>query len=957
MSILLTFLLAFFPAFAQNTADEAELNFQLARDAYQQGEFETALFHFMVSNRLSPNRNVTFNIGRTYHALRRYPEAYRWYYDALHAEEPTSERVLAQIQESLDRLRPQVALLRVTTDPPGATVYLRRKNLGAVGVTPLEVPLDPSSYNVIVELEGYEDVETDSFDLSRRGSIKDVSLTLVQIVGQVAVTGQPGATVHVNSEDSPPLCEVPCTADVPVGRQILYFKKPGFRSLPSLVEVSRGQMLEVNAELLPITGTVVIDAEERGALIEVDGVPAGYTPAVLSDVQVGEHTVRVSARGYDAVEMPIQVLEDETVDLGRVMMNPRLSVTAASRFAEEVSQAPASVTIIPKEEIRAFGYQTAMEALLGSRGVYATNDLVYESLGVRGFSRVGDYGNRVLVTVDGHVMNDAVYGSSYFTTDFLTDMQDVEQIELVRGPGSALYGSNAVFGVVNFVTNSDADEPYRSHAAVSTVDGMIRARVGVGARGNNSGIWASLSGVYGPGKSYFFREYEDLPSGGISQDADETYGRTIALKAWAGNFTLQGTYTGREKEQPNGAFGINLGDHRNSVNDYRGFLEARYLGGSETTKLDARIFVDHYSNLWLGPYGSGIFVDDFDATWIGARAQLNQDIGDNLSLTLGGDTRQAFDLSLKTYELERVGDEGVPGPDDLNLDAPYQIYSGYGVLDLHPGDLIRLNAGVRVDQYAFTVIEDDDVPSITAVNPRGAIILSPGRDVVKLVAGTAFRAPSEYERSYSDGEISSTAARNLDPENSWTTDLEWTHEFSDVLTTAVNGYYSRIDDLIDLDEYPEDPSLVQFQNTAGAVQTVGAEAEIRRWWRGGWMFAGQVSWQRTRVGDLVDGEELTNSPMVLGALMGAAPLGPQVTLATKIRGETPRLTRAGRLTDGAVSWDVTLTGQLERPNIEFGLGVRNLLDWPVYHPGGADLTIDSLPQPGRNFFGSLRVDF
>ena len=443
MSILLTFLVVLFPAFAGNTADEAELNFQLARDAYQAGDFETALFHFMVSNRLSPNRNVTFNIGRTYHALRRYPEAYRWYFDALNAPEETSERVLAQIRDSLERLRPQVALLKVETDPPGATVYLRRKNLGAVGTTPLELPLQPSTYNVIVELNGYEDVETGSFDLSRPGAEQNVSLDLIPIVGHVVVSGEEGATVHLGTEESESLCVVPCTADVPIGRQILYFRKPGFRSLPSLLDVVRDESQDLTAELFPITGTVLVDADERGAAIHIDGKLAGYTPAVLTDVRVGERQLRVSARGYEPVEMPINVVEAESLDVGRLSMDPRFMVTAASRLTEQVSEAPGSVTLIPEEEIRAFGYQSVLEGLVGTRGIYATNDLIYQIMGIRGFNRAGDYNNRLLVSIDGHRLNDNLYGASYVGSDSLTDLKDVEQIEIVRGPGAALYGSNA----------------------------------------------------------------------------------------------------------------------------------------------------------------------------------------------------------------------------------------------------------------------------------------------------------------------------------------------------------------------------------------------------------------------------------------------------------------------------------------------------------------------------------
>lgn len=953
MSILLTFLLALLPAFAQNTADEAELNFQLARESYQKGDFETALFHFMVSNRLSPNRNVTFNIGRTYHALRRYPEAYRWYYDALNSEEPASERVLAQIRSSLDRLRPQVALLSVETDPPGATVYLRRKNLGAVGVTPLELPLQPNAYNVIVSLEGYEDVETEVYDLSRPGAVQEVALDLVPIVGQVTVAGEAGATMHLGSEDGQVLCELPCTVDVPVGRQLLFFKKQGFRSLPSLIDVERDEQLDVTAEMLPITGTLVVDADERGALIEVDGVPAGYTPAVLTDVQVGSHTLRISSRGYDPVDMPIEVIEGETVDVGRVMMNPRFTVTAASRFAEEVSDAPASVTIIPREEIRAFGYQSLMEAIVGTRGVFETSDLVYRYVGFRGFGRLGDFNNRVLLTVDGHRWNENVFGSSYFGDDFLSDMQDVEQIEVVRGSGSALYGSNASLGVLNVVTAA-GDSPYRPHISVTGADNAIRARVGAGVGDKDAGAWISLSGLYGPGRSYFFEEYADRPSQGVSENSDESYARTVAAKAWIGGFTIHGVYTGREKEVPTGAFGVNLGDHRNSSNDYRGFLEARYLGGSEKTNIDARVSVDYYRNRWFGPYGSdAVFQDRHDEIWLTGLVQLNQHVGDILSLTAGLNGRQSLNATLGTIAQPNIGVE--PTDVILDRDAGLRTLSAYGVLDFHPGEIFRFNIGGRYDTYSWVNGE----ANFGSANPRGAVILTPGNETIKLVGGTAFRAPSSFELFYDDegaSQIIPAADDPLNPETMATVDLEWTHSFSEVLTTTVNGFYYQIDDVI------ADRTLaggtLQKTNLEDLVRIAGAEAEVRRWWRSGWMAAAQVSFNQTREGDLLDGDRPINNPLWLASILAAAPLGNNTTVSTKLRGESGRLTNQGRLTDGALLWDVTLTGTLNQPQgVSWGLGIRNLLDWPTFYPGGSDVIIDQLPGRSRSFFATLRAGF
>src|SRR5450631_1519389 len=75
-----------FQARADNLADEAELQFKVGAEAYQKGDFTGALEHFLASNRLVPNRNVLFNIARTYEELKAAPDAYRYYVDALQGE-------------------------------------------------------------------------------------------------------------------------------------------------------------------------------------------------------------------------------------------------------------------------------------------------------------------------------------------------------------------------------------------------------------------------------------------------------------------------------------------------------------------------------------------------------------------------------------------------------------------------------------------------------------------------------------------------------------------------------------------------------------------------------------------------------------------------------------------------------------------------------------------------------
>jgi outer membrane receptor for ferrienterochelin and colicins len=144
------------------------------------------------------------------------------------------------------------------------------------------------------------------------------------------------------------------------------------------------------------------------------------------------------------------------------------SVTGAAKHEQRVTEAPSSVTVITAAEIRSFGWRTLGEALRSVRGFYATYDRNYTYLGVRGFARPTDYNNRVLFLIDGHRINDNVYDAGYVGTETPIDLDLIERIEVIRGPGSALYGSSAFFGVVNIIT--------RRGGSIGGVEGAVRSR-------------------------------------------------------------------------------------------------------------------------------------------------------------------------------------------------------------------------------------------------------------------------------------------------------------------------------------------------------------------------------------------------------------------------------------------------------------------------------------------------
>ncbi len=166
---------------------------------------------------------------------------------------------------------------------------------------------------------------------------------------------------------------------------------------------------------------------------------------------VGKRHVRISLRGFTPIERDVVVKRGEQSQLIDLSLAPLRQIAAASRFAESIEDAPSSVSIIDGQELRAFGYPTIAEALRGVRGFYLSNDHAYVSAGIRGLGEPNDYGNRLLVLSDGQSLNDNLLNSSYIGSDGRADLHDIDRIEVVRGPGSLLYGTGALSGVVNLV--------------------------------------------------------------------------------------------------------------------------------------------------------------------------------------------------------------------------------------------------------------------------------------------------------------------------------------------------------------------------------------------------------------------------------------------------------------------------------------------------------------------------
>jgi outer membrane cobalamin receptor len=128
-------------------------------------------------------------------------------------------------------------------------------------------------------------------------------------------------------------------------------------------------------------------------------------------------------------------------------------VTTASKSVETATSAPATSSTLTAEDMRAYGIHSLAEAInyLGL-GAITFDPLFTADIGARGVFLKGDQGNHFLLLVDGHAVNEQLSGSARFDRGLGIPIEVIDHVEVILGPGSVLYGSNAMLGVINVVT-------------------------------------------------------------------------------------------------------------------------------------------------------------------------------------------------------------------------------------------------------------------------------------------------------------------------------------------------------------------------------------------------------------------------------------------------------------------------------------------------------------------------
>ena len=211
------------------------------------------------------------------------------------------------------------------------------------------------------------------------------------------------------------------------------------------------------------------------------------------------------------------------------------TVTSVSKTSEKLMDAPAAVYVLTNEDIMRSGATSIPEALRLVPGVQVARVNANSwAISIRGFN--GTLDNKLLVLIDGRTVYDPLFSGVYWDIQD-TVLEDIDRIEVIRGPGAALWGANAVNGVINIITKKAQDtQGNLASATVGNQDGIVEERYG-GKLGDN--------GYYRAYAKYLTRGDEQTLTGTDAHDAQEE-SRGGFRADWKGNgdakddFTLQG---------------------------------------------------------------------------------------------------------------------------------------------------------------------------------------------------------------------------------------------------------------------------------------------------------------------------------------------------------------------------------------------------------------------------------
>ncbi|WP_305909371.1 TonB-dependent receptor [Methylomarinum sp. Ch1-1] len=674
-----------------------------------------------------------------------------------------------------------------------------------------------------------------------------------------------------------------------------------------------------------------------------------------------------------------------------------IPVTIATGTAKPVYRSAAVTSVITAEQIDEMGATELHEVLETVPGLHVsiqpvTNDYVYSMRGI-----ANNTNNEVLVMMNG-TRYSVPYKGSYMT-GMEIPVEAIQRIEVIRGPGSALYGADAFAGVINIITKKAGD-----------IDGAV-----AGVRGgswDSQSIWGQHGGNWlgwdvAASLQYSHNNADDDRI--IAADAQTSLDEVLGTRAsnapgamqtqaerWNAHLNLQRKHidinfwafsevdagfragAGGALDNVGSVDGEHyLADVRFSTEDALEDWELQAHFSYLNTAIDSEIF--NFPAGSVVPIGADgnftaevmdsrglVFFPEGMRTDIGIKnkvpslelSSLYKGLDDHLIRFIAGYRYEELNTSeSRNYgvgildgaiippsaaELVDVtGTDAIFLPDrhrdiwSFALQDEWQIAKGW-----------QLTAGIRYDEYS-------DFGS--TLNPRAALVWDVNEQLTtKLLYGQAYRAPSFLEQYQQNSQLFIGNA-DLEPEEIETVELAFDYRPMRTLRTALNVYYYQIENLIGNEAAfidASEPGVVNGEGQHG----YGMELEWDWQFQQNWKFRGNYAWQYARNEDFKRRVSGVPEHKLYSALVWS--FMPQWRLQTQLNWVGHRISPVGdsRMLEDYETVDITLNGKKLFGVVDVTASVRNVFDSDGREPAISAYP-DNLPIPGQSFYLETSIHF